>query len=448
MAAMSTTFAAWIERLADAASRPADPESERLRKATLLLFAGLTAPAGILWGLIYLLLGQKVPALIPVAYTLGVLVSAAHFLVTRQYAVFRFMTLTLILVLPFVLQWTLGGFVASGAVLLWSALAPMGAVLVCGPARAWSWLLGFVAVTVLSGALELSAGGQDLPLSTMSGSVLPSRIVVLFFVLNVVTVCTLMLLLLRYFVAARDRAEARLAEALQQVRAEQETAERLLLNVLPKPIADRLREESALLADGFDEVTVLFADIVNFTVLSARMPPQELVHLLNRLFSAFDDLADRHGLEKIKTIGDAYMAAGGLPTHCSNHAEASAELALGMRDEVARFARELGEPLQVRIGLNTGPVVAGVIGRKKFIYDLWGDTVNMASRMESHGPAGTIQVTEATFQRLRSAYRFHARGEIDVKGKGLTSAYLLIGRRDDLNRPPGYRLGLDRIPNQ
>jgi adenylate cyclase len=222
-----------------------------------------------------------------------------------------------------------------------------------------------------------------------------------------------------------------LGEAVRTRRAlalEQQRSERLLLNVLPAPIASRLKQGEGVIADAFPEVTVLFADIVDFTGHSQRISPQQVVQTLDELFSAFDRLATRHGLEKIKTIGDAYMVVGGLPQPRPDHAEAVAEMALQIREEVAGRTDPSGSLLQVRIGIDSGPVVAGVIGRSKFSYDLWGDTVNTASRMESHGVPGCIQVTTRTYQRLRDGYRFQKRGPIPVKGKGELVTYLLLGR--------------------
>ena len=222
-----------------------------------------------------------------------------------------------------------------------------------------------------------------------------------------------------------------LGEAVRSRRAlalEQQRSERLLLNVLPAPIAERLKAGEAVIADAFPEVTVLFADLVDFTRSSRRSSPAQVVATLNELFSAFDRLAQQHGLEKIKTIGDAYMVAGGLPDPRPDHAEAVAELALAMRGEVARRADPSGRPLQVRIGIDTGPVEAGVIGTAKFSYDLWGDAVNTASRMESHGVPGCIQVTARTYQRLQDGYRFQRRGPIPVRGMGEMATYFLLGR--------------------
>jgi class 3 adenylate cyclase len=210
--------------------------------------------------------------------------------------------------------------------------------------------------------------------------------------------------------------------------AEQDRSERLLLNVLPSPIAARLKQGEAVIADRFPEVTVLFADLAGYTASSDRSSPERVVQVLGNLFTALDRLAERHGLEKIKTIGDAYMAVGGLPSPRPDHAEAVAEMALAVREEVGRHLDPAGQPLAVRIGIDTGPVVAGVIGTTKFSYDLWGDTVNTASRMESQGVVGCIQVTERTYQRLRHRYRFERRGPVQVKGKGELVTWFLLGR--------------------
>jgi class 3 adenylate cyclase len=224
------------------------------------------------------------------------------------------------------------------------------------------------------------------------------------------------------------RGRRALAREQRLLLAERERSERLLLNVLPAPIAARLKQGEEVIADGFPEVTVLFADLVDFTRRSQETTPERVVQVLDNLFSALDGLAERHGLEKIKTVGDAYMAVGGLPEPRPDHAEAVAEMALDVREEVGRHLDPGGRPLTVRIGIDTGPVVAGVIGRRKFSYDLWGDTVNVASRMESNGVAGCIQVTDRAYRRLRDRYRFERRGPIQVKGKGELVTWFLVGR--------------------
>jgi class 3 adenylate cyclase len=210
--------------------------------------------------------------------------------------------------------------------------------------------------------------------------------------------------------------------------AERERSEQLLLNVLPGPIATRLKQGDEVIADRFPEVTVLFADLVDFTRRSQATTPEKVVLVLDDLFTAFDRLAERLGLEKIKTIGDAYMVVGGLPEPRPDHAQAVAEMALALREEVVHHLDPAGQPLALRIGIDTGPVVAGVIGRRKFSYDLWGDTVNVASRMESTGTAGRIQVTERAYRRLCSRYRFERRGPVQVKGKGVLDTWFLVAR--------------------
>lgn len=206
---------------------------------------------------------------------------------------------------------------------------------------------------------------------------------------------------------------------------ERERSDHLLLNVLPAHIAERLKGSGSSIADGHDNVTVLFADIVGFTRLSAQKSPEALVQLLDRVFSAFDELADIHGLEKIKTIGDAYMAAAGLSDGSTDHATASAHMAHDMLAVANRIAAETGEALSLRIGLCSGPVVAGVIGRKKFIYDLWGDTVNTASRMQSHGIPGAIQCSASTAAILGDAFKVTPRGPIPIDGKGTMLTFLV-----------------------
>jgi adenylate cyclase len=220
-----------------------------------------------------------------------------------------------------------------------------------------------------------------------------------------------------------------LEEATRALDAERQLSERLLLNVLPRSIAERLKRGPGIIADSFAEATVIFADIAGFTPISSRLTPEAVVAWLNDVFSAMDRLAEQHGLETIKTIGDAFMLASGLPAPRADHAEAAAEVALLIRDQMASRTAPDGRPLEIRIGMHTGPVVAGVIGTRKFTYDLWGDTVNTASRMESHGVNGTIHVTARTYERLRHTYAFEERGAVEIKGMGTMQTYFLTGRR-------------------
>ena len=224
----------------------------------------------------------------------------------------------------------------------------------------------------------------------------------------------------------KEISERKRAEAI--IQQEKDTSDNLLLNILPYAIANRLKLGETVIADGFNEATILFADIVNFTELSSSVPPVKLVCILNEIFSEFDGLAEKYGLEKIKTIGDAYMVVGGLPTYYPNHAEAIADMALDMQKVINKFDSDLGEPFKIRIGINTGSVVAGVIGIKKFIYDLWGDAVNIASRMESHGLADHIHVSESTYMILQNKYSFADRGMVKIKGKGEMQTYFLLSK--------------------
>jgi len=308
--------------------------------------------------------------------------------------------------LPFLLQWSLGGYVASSAVSLWALVAAIGALFFYTSRESIPWFVLFVALTVVSGVID--------PWLSVSPAPIPDPVVVAFFVLNVLGVSLTAYLLLQYSVRERDAAYA--------------VSDGLLRNVLPAPIADRLKREPGVIADRHEDVTVLFADIANFTPFAERAGPERVVGVLDEIFTTFDEITGRHGLEKIKTIGDAYMAVGGVPAPRPDHAEAVLEAAIAMQEALARLCARLGLGLELRIGIASGPVVAGVIGRHRFLYDLWGDTVNTASRMESHGVAGRIQVTEATLRALPPHYRFESRGAIEVKGKGQVQTYLFAGR--------------------
>jgi adenylate cyclase len=407
-----------------------EQEDEALRRRTLLLSVGIITPLASVWTVTYWLLGLPRAAAIPLGYQVVSGLSLLHYARTRRYRFFRASQLLLMLLLPFLLAWSLGGFVASSGVMLWALVSPLGALMFQEPRAAVYWLVAFLALTVVSGFLEGVLASQ--------AAVIPESVIVAFFVMNICAVSAVSYALLHYFVRQRERAMAAL-------RIEREKSERLLLNVLPQPIANRLKTQEGVIADGHSDVTVLFADIVDFTPLSERLDPEQVVALLDEVFTTFDALADEQGLEKIKTIGDAYMVAGGLPVPRPDHVQAVAEMALGMLEEVARCAERFRAPLSVRIGIDTGPVVAGVIGRRKFIYDLWGDTVNTASRMESHGLPGTIQATRAVYDRLRDSYEFEERGSVSVKGKGAMTTYLLVGRKplplipdqDRAGRSPG-----------
>lgn len=402
---MATRF---IERLAFLGVDPADGDELRLQKVTLTLAAMTVVVLAVVWVGTYLALGLPVPAAIPFTYQVVSITSLTVFARTKGYRFLRFSQLVLIIVLPFLLQWSLGGYVASSAVSLWALIGGIGALFFYQAREAIPWFAVFVALTVLSGAIDPLLSGNPAPI--------PVGVRTAFFVLNICGVSLTAYLFLQYALRARDAAMA--------------SSERLLLNILPKTIADRLKREEGRIAQAHDEVTVLFADVVDFTPFVERTAPDRVVAVLDEIFSAFDRLAQHHRLEKIKTIGDAYMVVAGVPEPRSDHAEAMAEMALDMVASLGDLGERLGLDLSIRVGMDTGSVIAGVIGRHKFIYDLWGDTVNTASRMESSGVPGRIQVTAAMYERLRDRYRFEERGEIDVKGKGRLKAYLLVGRLD------------------
>jgi adenylate cyclase len=392
------------DRVVSIGADRADSPDLRFRKRLLVGIALVILPAGFLWGLLYWVVGEEAVALTPWGYVAGSAISLAVFARTRNFGFLRTAQQVLILVAPAAGTVMLGGLDESSSVILWSLFAPLGAVAFDRPGRAWPWFSGFVLAVVL--ALVLSEVVRP------DGADLPEGFVRTFDVLNIVAVSLVAMLLLVSFARGRDSAQARV--------------EALLLNILPEEVAHRLQAEPNAIADHFDDASILFADVVDFTPLASRLDAREVVEMLDRLFTAFDELVDRYEVEKIKTIGDCYMVAAGVPRPRPDHAHALAGLALEMR-ECARTCLP-GSDLRLRIGISSGPVVAGVIGRRRFLYDLWGDTVNMASRMESHGTSDQIQITGLTWELLRDEFRTEPIGPVEVKGKGEVETWRLIGR--------------------
>ncbi|MCY6382567.1 adenylate/guanylate cyclase domain-containing protein [Hoeflea prorocentri] len=284
--------------------------------------------------------------------------------------------------------------------------------------RRMQWVLMGVNAAVFVAALVI---GLTLP----PIAPLPPAWNLIFAVVNGTATAGLLLMVVLTYRHAVDRAEAALA-------AEYRKSEALLHNIMPPSVAERLKRETRVIADSHGNATILFADIVGFSELAGRSSPEALVTMLNSIFCRFDDLVDARGLEKIKTIGDAYMVVAGLPVEREDHADAIARLALDMLITADEVSRETGKDLNIRIGIHSGPVVAGVIGQKKFAYDLWGDTVNIAARMESHGQAGRIQVSADTAKLLRDRFVLEPRGTIEIKGKGEMATYFLTGERAPL----------------
>ncbi len=414
-------------RLALVGADPRDDEDLRARKALLVLISVLILPVAALWGALYLAFGSPV-GVVPLVYFAVLLGAIVVFSRTRDFPWLLRVGQVDILLAPTLSMIPLGGFLDSGGVGLWGILAPLGALVFNDVRSAVRWYVAFVVVFLGSGLAGEIIGPVWEPLPVWFTSTMLA--------LNIAVGGTIVFLLLAVFASQRR-------EALAALRQEQEKAENLLLNILPRSIADRLKDERQPIADQFPSASILFADVVDFTPWSEGLLPAEVVGYLDRLFSHFDELADRHGLEKIKTIGDCYMVAAGVPTPRPDHARALAFMALDML-EAMRSDEGVGHlGLELRVGINSGPVVAGVIGRKRFLYDLWGDAVNTASRMESHGAAGRIQITRATYQLLADEFECEPRGTINVKGKGEIDTWYLVrprSERSDRDRRDGTRL--------
>jgi adenylate cyclase len=399
--------------------RFSDPSAALLGKAILSFLVLAESLICVFWIFTLSSLGDgyAVMAAVPYVYIVISYTSLLIFYRLKRFEYFTFTQLVMLLVMPFFMQWVIGGFEASSGVAIWAILSPVGALMILGTRQSTPWFGLFLALAAVSWQLNTLFASSALPI--------PEHTKDIFFVMNLSGITTILYVVMRYFQSQKER-------VLQALAIEQARSEKLLLNILPSSIADRLKASDLRIADSHDAVTVLFADLVNFTGISADMPPAELVDLLNQVFSKFDQLTEKYNLEKIKTIGDAYMVVGGVPNARDDHAMAVAEMALEMQIVLADTAAKTGKNLMMRIGINSGPVVAGVIGSIKFSYDLWGDTVNVASRMEHYGLPDVIQVTEATYKLLQNHYIFETRGTIEVKGKGAVEAYILKSKHPEL----------------
>jgi adenylate cyclase len=417
-------------RVATIGADPTDDPELASRKALLVVIAVIILPIALVWGSLYLALGTPA-GLIAYLYLLISAVAIAAFARTRDVQTFLRVELLDILLAPTLSQIPVGGFVESGGVGLWGVLAPLGALVFEGPRSGTRWFVAFVLVFLLSGiAGEVSGGISDLPTWFQSTMI----------ALNVTVGGTIVFTLLALFARQRE-------DALSALRLEQAKAETLLLNILPRPIAERLKDDSHTIADQFSSASILFADVVDFTPRTEHLPAAEVVGILDQLFGYFDTLAERYGVEKIKTIGDCYMVAAGVPNPRDDHARAMACMALDMLNAM-RSTSAVGQlGLELRIGINSGPVVAGVIGRKRFLYDLWGDAVNTASRMESHGTPGRIQITRTTHDLLKDEFVCEPRGTVSVKGKGEMETWYLVGQRSRPGlSPPASRPAASSSP--
>ena len=405
-----------------AANHPAQAresaQREQLKQELLVTSSTIIALLGLLWGLIYLFVGAVQAGSIPIAYAAFSFASIGYYALTGRYHLFRFSQLLITLVFPGLLMLVLGGFVNSSGVILWSLTSPVGALLFDSRRKAAVWFLGFTALVIFAGLADLGLMGLPLP---EQGPISPNLIIV-FFMMNLIGPSVVVFLLLTYFTRQRDRAH-------DQLLAEQAKSDTLLLNILPQSIARRLKDGQQSIAECYDNASILFADIAGFTPLSAELGVERVVELLNDLHTGFDAIMERRGLEKIRTIGDGYMAASGVPTPRPDHAHALADAAL----EMIAYARELSlkveRPVHLRVGINSGTIMAGVIGRNKFSYDIWGDPVNVASRMESHGLSDCIQIAERTYELIKDEFVTTPRGTIEIKGKGEMRTWFLVGRK-------------------
>ncbi len=362
--------------------------------------------------------GYAVMAAVPYFYLVISYVSLFIFYRYKRFESATFTQLAMLLVMPFFMQWAIGGFAASSGVAIWAILSPVGALMILGTRQSTPWFLLFVGLAFVSWKLNPFFAGNAMPI--------PTNVKDVFFLMNITGTAAILYGVLRFFQSQKER-------ILISLELEKAKSEKLLLNILPAAIAERLKGNDMRIADSYDSVTVMFADLVNFTHISEKMPPTQLIDFLSQVFLRFDQLADKYQVEKIKTIGDAYMVISGAPVVCDDHAHRIADMALEMHAALKEVAVKTGLDLQMRIGINAGPVVAGVIGSAKFSYDLWGDTVNLASRMEHICAPNNIQVTQNAKTLLEDAYVFSAKASVEVKGKGIVDTYVLLGSKETLS---------------
>jgi guanylate cyclase len=407
-----------LERVATVGADPSDDADARQRKALLVLIAILILPISFVWGGLYLTFGSiwGSVALLYAAISIGSILLFAR---TRSFEMLLWIQLLAILLAPTLSMIPIGGIVSSGGVGIWGIMAPLGALIFRGASAGIRWFAVYVAIFLGSGIAGLLLAPD---------ASLPEWFSNLMVILNITVGGTMVFTLLALFAQQRE-------VALAALRVEQQRSEDLLLNILPGSIAQRLKASPGTIADQFIAASVLFADVVDFTPRSEGLSAAEVVGLLDRLFTTFDELAEQYGLEKIKTIGDAYMVASGVPDPRPDHARVLARLALDMVAATGAGGSVGDLGIEMRIGINSGPVVAGVIGRKRFLYDLWGDAVNTASRMESQGTPNRVQVTRATYDLIKDEFDFEPRGPISIKGKGDMETWYLVGPKADLVAP-------------
>ena len=400
-----------LARFADIGAEPGDDEEARLQKGLLVLIALLILPIAGIWAVLYLAFGAWTGYL-AVVYAVVSLTSIVIYTRNRDFDLLLNLQLLAIAVTPTLSMIPIGGLLPTGGVGLWGIMAPLGALVFRGFGAGIRWFILWLVLFLGSGLAAVLIGSQ---------SPMPEWFSSLMLALNIAVGGTIVFTLLALFAKQRQ-------DALLGLKTAQERAEKLLQSILPASIAERLKASPQTIADQFPEASVLFTDVVDFTPRSDDLTAAEVVGLLDRLFGAFDELSERYGLEKIKTIGDSYMVAAGVPEPRPDHARILALLALDMVAATRSNGVVGNLELSLRIGINSGPVVAGVIGRKRFLYDLWGDTVNTASRMESQGATDRIQITRATYELIKDEFVCEFRGTVPVKGKGDMETWYLVGK--------------------
>lgn len=401
----------------------AETQEDKLRRSLLIFAAAFMNFAVVLWLAIYWVMGLHFSANVPLVYQLISVASLVYYFKTKRFEPFRFVQLGLFLFTPFIMQWSIGSSVTASGVTLWALLAPVGALVASSWRESIPWFFAYIMLTILSGVFDyfLASGQPGVPMQTIS----------VFFAINFAAMSSIIYFLIRHFVMEMDKIKIQLDQQHQLLAEEQKKSERVLFNVLPSSIADRLKNHPGLIADGHADVTVMFADLVNFTQLAESLSPNQMVALLNSVFSGFDELSEKYGVEKIKTVGDAYMVVGGLNNGKSDYTSNIADLALEMREFVVHHPELSRFKLGIHSGIATGPVVAGVIGTKRFIYDLWGDTVNIASRLTDEAIEGVIQVDKTTYNRIRHNFVFEPPATIHMKGKGDAMIHRLTARQGE-----------------
>lgn len=420
-----TPNAGFLERLRNAGVEPGDSPELALNKQLLFFATGLVSVTSMLWVAIYWALGPQFSVTLPYLFQLTLAGNLVLYVYSRNFDFFRFFQLTLFLFAPFAMQWSIGNFITGSGIILWGLLAPFGAIMFYGVRESIVWFLAWVLFTALTGLFDFLLVDGYMPQKLA----IPLRTSMVFFALNFIAVASILYVLLRYSIQEKQKIQERLKEAHRQLQEAQYRSERLLLNILPAPIAERLKQGEKNIADGFPAATVIFADLVDFTRMAASMTPEQVFGMLNEIFSAFDDLCPRYGLEKIKTIGDAYLAVGGLNHAKNDPAAACADFALAMQAVLQHDNRINVKEMKLRIGISSGPVVAGVVGKLKFIYDVWGDRVNLASRITDEAPPGAIYCDTATYEHLADRYEFDSPLRLTLKGKGEVAVHRLIGRK-------------------